>query len=111
MPRKHEVDTPVLVHFTGVLWAPVQVPTMRESTLRGVDWSAVAQAQREGAFGAAAAEQTELRRKSLLTSLDALCAMEPEQASREVCRPLLPSHELPACCTECMLVWHCLTSI
>ncbi|CAL5223717.1 g6272 [Coccomyxa viridis] len=61
-----------------------QVPTMREGILRGMDWSALAQAQRESTFGAvAAAEQTELRKRSLLTSLDALCAMEPDVASRE----------------------------
>ncbi len=69
---------------------------MREGILRGMDWSALAQAQRESAFGAvAAAEQTELRKRSLLTSLDALCAMEPDVASREVHCPPLSSRELP----------------
>ncbi len=59
---------------------------MREGILRGLDWNAVARAQREGAFGAGAAEQTELRKKSLLSSLDAICAMQPDKSAREVHR-------------------------
>ena len=60
---------------------------MREGILRGADWPAIAQAQREGAFGAGAAEQTELRRKSLRSNLDAICAMEPEEPAPEVPAP------------------------
>ena len=69
---------------------------MREGILSGIDWSAIAQAQQQGAFAAvAAAKHTVLRRKSLLTSLDALCALEPDEASREVHCLHLSSHKLP----------------
>lgn len=57
---------------------------MREEILRGADWVAIAHIQKEGAFGSQAAEQTELRRRSLLSSLDALCAMEPDQQVSEM---------------------------
>ena len=53
---------------------------MREGILRGIDWNAIARAQREGALGAGAAAQTELQKRSLLTSLEAICAMEPDEA-------------------------------
>lgn len=63
---------------------------MREGILRGADWSAIARAQRDGAFGAGAAEQTQLRKRSLLTSLEAICAMEPDEEAREVHHTIFP---------------------
>ena len=62
---------------------------MREAILRGADWVAIAHTQKDGAFGSQAAEQTELRRRSLLSSLDAFCAMEPDQQAREVKIPVI----------------------
>ena len=60
------------------------MPMMREAIWRGADWVAIAHTQRDGAFGSQAGEQTELRRRKLLSSLDALCVMEPNQQVKEV---------------------------
>ena len=62
----------------------VQVPMLREAIVKDVDWEATAQAQKEGAFGSHAAEQVDSRRKSLLSSLEALWAMDTDQDNMQV---------------------------
>lgn len=62
----------------------VQVPMLREAIVKGIDWEATAQAQKEGAFGRHAAEQVDGRRRSLLSSLDALWAMDTDQDNMQV---------------------------
>ena len=57
---------------------------MREAILKGADCEAIAAAQKEGAFGHDAAEQTQLRRRALLSTLDALCASQPNEDTQEV---------------------------
>jgi hypothetical protein len=61
-----------------------QVPMMREAILKGADWEVIAAAQKEGAFGHDAAEQTQLRRRALLSTLDALCVSQPNEDTQEV---------------------------
>ena len=62
----------------------VQVPMLREAIVKGVDWEATAQAQKEGTFGRHAAEQLDSRRSSLLSSLEALWAMDTDQDNMQV---------------------------
>ena len=57
---------------------------LREAIVKGIDWEATAQAQKEGAFGRHAAEQVDGRRRSLLSSLDALWAMDTDQDNMQV---------------------------
>ena len=57
---------------------------LREAVLRDADWEATAQAQREGAFGKHAAGQADVRRKRLLSSLDAFWAMDTGQDNMQV---------------------------
>ena len=57
---------------------------LREAIVDGVDWEATAQAQKEGAFGRHAAEQVDSRRRSLLSSLEALWAMDTDQDNMQV---------------------------
>lgn len=66
-----------------------QMPMMREAIMKGADWKAIAEAQNKGPFGAEAAQQTEMRRRSLLSSLEALCALEPDQDVVEVMHSLI----------------------
>ena len=62
----------------------MQVPMLREAIVKGADWEATAQAQKEGAFGAHAAEHVGIRRRTLLSSLEALWAMETDQDTMQV---------------------------
>ena len=57
---------------------------MREAILKGADWEVIAAAEKEGAFGQDAAEQTQLRRRALLSTLDALCTSQPIEDTQEV---------------------------
>ena len=57
---------------------------LREAVVKGVDWEATAQAQKERDFGSHAAEQVDSRRKSLLSSLEALWAMDTDQDNMQV---------------------------
>lgn len=59
----------------------VQVPMIRTSIMKGDNWRALAEEQREQFLGVEAAALSEKRMQSMLKTLEAMCDMQPDLAA------------------------------